>query len=436
MIPLKEVDRHNLNDFVLGKLMCIKLKDLAVKRSLRCFIRYGLALTLVVILAVLMPACSSKSSPTGSSTPAASSTTPPIPGSTQRPGAYGTLTKIDGNTLTLTTTQGPVTVYVGSDTTIQKTVTGTLSDLNEGQSLIVMGTDDESGNITATSIVIQPQGQGASFTPRAGTMPNTGGTGDWPTEGTYPAFPSGGTGNRPTEGTYPTFPSGGMGRGATGSLTKIDGDTLTLTTAQGQVTVYVGSDATIQKTMTGTLSDLYEGQSLTVMGTEDANGNITATYITIQPVAITSPVTTTTPTPTPEATPSPTPGTEQINIGIYSDSDCAKDVLSIDWGSLKPGATSMTKKVYVKDLSNQAMTVTVSVSSSVTTAGITFTNSGPLNMIASSSRPGVWVLTMSLVISSTAESEDLNFNITFTGVGPAVPQFTMNIPSHLSIVAP
>jgi hypothetical protein len=45
-------------------------------------------------------------------------------------------------------------------------------------------------------------------------------------------------------------------------------------------------------------------------------------------------------------------------------------------------------------------------------------------------------LTMSLVVSSTAESGDLNFNIIFTGVGPAVRQFTMNIPSHVSIVAP
>jgi hypothetical protein len=414
--------------------MCIELKGSAVKRSLGYFIRYGLALTLVVILAVLMPACSS--SPTGSSTPAASPTIPSISGSTQRPGANGNLAKIDGNTLTLTTAQGQVIVYVGSDTTIQQTVTGTLSDLSEGQSLTVMGTEDASGNITATSITIQPQGQVASFTPRSGTMPNIGGRGNWPSEGTFPAFPGGGTGDLPAEGTYPTFPGGGMGNAAFGNLAKIDGNTLTLTTAQGQVMVHLGSDTTIRKTVTVTLSDLNEGQSLTVMGTEDANGNITATYITIQPEATPSPVTSTTPTPTPEVTPSPTPGTEQINLGIYSDSDCTNDVLSIDWGSLKSGATSMTKKVYVKNLSNQVMTVTISVPSSVTTAGITFSNSGPLNLVASSSRPGVWVLTMSLVASSTAESKDLNFNITFTGVAAAVPQFTMNIPSHVTIVAP
>jgi Domain of unknown function (DUF5666) len=424
----KQVIGHSLNDFVLGKLMCIKLKDLAVKRRPRDFTRYGLALALVVILAVLMPACSS--------TPAASPTTPSTPDSTQRPGAFGSLTKIDGNTLTLTTAQGQVTVYVGSDTSIQKTTTGTLSDLHEGQSLTVTGNQDASGNITATSIMVQPQGQSALFTPRAGATPNTGGTGGRPSEGTYPAFPGGGTGGNPSEGTYPTFPSGGIGRGATGSLTKIDGNTLTLTTAQGQVTVYVGSDTTIQKNISGTLSDLHEGQSLTVMGNQDASGNITATSIIIRPAATLGPTPAATPSPAPTTTPSPTPGTEQVNIGIYSNADCTKDVLSIDWGSLKSGATSVTKKVYVKDLSNQVMTVTVSVPSAVTAAGITFPNSGPLSLTASSLRPGVWVLTMSLVVSGTAESGDLNFNIIFTGVGPAVPQFTMNIPSHVSIVAP
>ena len=50
---------------------------------------------------------------------------------------------------------------IGSDnTTIQNIMTGTLSDLHEGQSLTVMGPQDANGNVTATSIIIQPQGQG------------------------------------------------------------------------------------------------------------------------------------------------------------------------------------------------------------------------------------------------------------------------------------
>ena len=54
---------------------------------------------------------------------------------------------------------------VGSDTTVQETTVGTLSDLQEGESLTVIGTLDANGNITATSIIIQPQGQGTPPTP-------------------------------------------------------------------------------------------------------------------------------------------------------------------------------------------------------------------------------------------------------------------------------
>jgi hypothetical protein len=71
----------------------------------------------------------------------------------------GTLAKIDGNILTLTTSQGPATVNVSPDTSIQETVTGAVSDLEEGQSLSVIGSSDSNGNVTATSIRIQPAGQ-------------------------------------------------------------------------------------------------------------------------------------------------------------------------------------------------------------------------------------------------------------------------------------
>ena len=246
-----------------------------MKRNLRYFIRYWLALTLVAILAVAISACASTSSPTTSSretptlaptksaTPSESPTTrTPTPIQGQR--ANGTLTKIDGNTLTLTTAQGQVTVKVSSNTSIQKTTIGTLSDLNEGQSLTVIGRQDTNGNITATSlIIIRQRGQGAPSIPPAGATPS----------------PSG----RPTRPGNGTNPAGGTGRGASGTLTKIDGNALTLTTAQGQVvTVKVSSDTSIQKTTIGTLSDLNEGGSLTVIGSQDANGNIIATSIIIR----------------------------------------------------------------------------------------------------------------------------------------------------------
>ncbi len=185
------------------------------------------------------------------------------PGGGNARGAFGTVTKIDGNTLTLTTAQGQVTVKVSSNTSIQKTTIGTLSDLNEGQSLTVIGRQDTNGNITATSlIIIRQRGQGAPSIPPAGANPS----------------PSG----RPTRPGNGTNPAGGTGRGASGTLTKIDSNTLTLTAAQGQVTVKVGSDTSIQKTVTGDLADLQEGQLLTVNGDRNADGIIVAASITIR----------------------------------------------------------------------------------------------------------------------------------------------------------
>ena len=213
---------------------------------------------LVVVLLMLVASCA----PSATSVPKPSPATPTPPTSTtttttptpspptstpptstpRRPRATsGTLTKIDDKTLTLTTPQGPVTVDVTSDTTVQKITAGKLADLEEGQSLTVIGTQDTNGNVT-TSIIIRPQGQG----------------------------------------TPPTPPAGATRRGVSGTLTKIAGNSLTLTTAQGPVTVNVSPNVTLRWITTGMPSDLREGQSLIVLGPQDANGNITATVIIIQ----------------------------------------------------------------------------------------------------------------------------------------------------------
>jgi len=210
---------------------------------------------------------------TSGTPPSGNSTNPGFPGGGAGPGANGTLTKINGNTLTLTTAQELMTVNVSSDTTIQKTITGTTSDLQKGEFLNIIGTQDTNGDIIATSITIQPQSQGAPSTPPAGASAIPSGTPP-SGNGTNPGFPGGGPGGSA---------GGGAGSGTNGTLTKINGNTLTVTTMQKQVTVNISSDTVIQKTTTGTLSDLQEGESLTVIGTKDANGNISATSIIIQP---------------------------------------------------------------------------------------------------------------------------------------------------------
>ena len=155
-----------------------------------------------------------------------------------------------------------MTVSINDTTTIQKTVTGTMADLQQGDFLTVSGTPDASGNIAATAVSVRAAGQG--FPARSpGATP----------------IPRGTSGNA-------TFPNGGAGRGTSGTIASISGNTLTLTTIQGsQVTVNISDTTTIQKTVAGTISDLQAGESLIVMGAPDANGNIIARSISIRPQA-------------------------------------------------------------------------------------------------------------------------------------------------------
>ena len=258
-----------------------------MKFDFRHFLLYGLFLSMVLMVTIMATACSTSPSPatstpispsttvpstsiTPASTPAGSSATS-APNQSLRQGTTGTITSINGNTLSITNLQGnQVTVNVGDNTAIDKTVAGSLADLQPGVFLTVAGAPDTNGNITATSIMIRTQGfstppPGATFAPGTRTT-------------------------RPGNGTGSGFPNGGAGRGTLGTLKSVNGNTLTLTTMQGSdVTVDVNDSTSIQKTIAGTISDLQQGESVTVMGTQDASGNITANVISIRPASQISP---------------------------------------------------------------------------------------------------------------------------------------------------
>lgn len=248
-----------------------------MRTNFRRFIIGGLTVVVAGVLVVGVMSCSSSStSPSAittssQSTPVTTQTTsstlvqPPTTSgsfSGRGGGANGTITQINGDALTLNTQQGSVTVTVGSNTSIQKIVASSISDLQTGQLLSVIGTKDSSGNITATSITARPQKSSSGFTP-----PNGGN------------FTPGGpnrVGSRST--------AGGFGNGTFGTLSSIDGNTLTLTTMQGQqVTVTVASNTVILQYANGSVSDLQIGNSITVMGSRDTIGNINAVSITIRP---------------------------------------------------------------------------------------------------------------------------------------------------------
>ena len=225
--------------------------------------RYLWAATLLfVLLLAALASCAPASTSTPATPNPAPGTSPTSPRTGGRRGTSGTLSKIDGNALTRTTSQGSVTVNIVADnTTIQNVTAGIPADLHEGQYIIAMGSTDAGGTVTAASIMIRPQVQGAP-----------------------PTFYDGATrsDNMSPRGGSPR--SGGGRRGASGTLTKIDGNRLTLTNSQGTATMLIIADnTTIQNFTAGNPADLHEGQILNVMGPQDAGGNVTATSIIIQP---------------------------------------------------------------------------------------------------------------------------------------------------------
>jgi hypothetical protein len=68
------------------------------------------------------------------------------------------------------------------------------------------------------------------------------------------------------------LPNGGNGQFTFGTIQSIDGDTLTVTTADGStVKVEVGDDTQIQVTKEGSVSDLTEGTTIIVSGSRSGD---------------------------------------------------------------------------------------------------------------------------------------------------------------------
>lgn len=67
-------------------------------------------------------------------------------------GVTGTIEKVEGDTIVLSTNDGVVKVKVSDSTIIQKTVEVPVSDLEVGKQVIVAGSANEDGSINARSI--------------------------------------------------------------------------------------------------------------------------------------------------------------------------------------------------------------------------------------------------------------------------------------------
>ena len=86
-------------------------------------------------------------------------------------------------------------------------------------------------------------------------------------------------------GAFPTpsggaIPGGAGGGGTAGTVTRVEGDTIYVETADGStVKVVVGDDTSIQVSQEGSLADISEGSTVFARGTT-SNGELNATSIT------------------------------------------------------------------------------------------------------------------------------------------------------------
>jgi hypothetical protein len=89
-------------------------------------------------------------------------------------------------------------------------------------------------------------------------------------------FPGNGQMPPDRQGTF--FRNGG---GTIGQIKSIDGEVITLSTAENVTTINLTADTVIRQTVTASLTDLQPGMRVTVIGEKDNDGNITATQIQV-----------------------------------------------------------------------------------------------------------------------------------------------------------
>lgn len=104
--------------------------------------------------------------------------------------------------------------------------------------------------------------------------------GQLPADGsTFPGgvAPDGSMNGAPPAGQFP----GGPGGGTTGIVKTVDGDVLTISTAQDVTTVNLTDTTIVQETVNGTLTDLQPGVRVRILGQADDQGAISASQIVI-----------------------------------------------------------------------------------------------------------------------------------------------------------
>lgn len=78
----------------------------------------------------------------------------------------GTVTAVQGSTITVQDTSGSSKLVItGSSTTVENTVSASLSDVAVGTSVMASGTSNSDGSVTATTIQLNPSTGGLGIPP-------------------------------------------------------------------------------------------------------------------------------------------------------------------------------------------------------------------------------------------------------------------------------
>jgi hypothetical protein len=168
---------------------------------------------------------------------------------TNRRGVAGTIQSISGSTLNVAGRNGQVVkVITSASTKVTKVTSASVSDIGNGDVVLVVGANSGTNSVAADRISIM-------------STTGTGGNG-----------PGGAGLRRP-------FAGGGA---TVGAVSSANNGTLTVTEADGTaVTVTTSGTTTVSKTVGSSVADLATSQSVVVRGTANADGSLNATQIQV-----------------------------------------------------------------------------------------------------------------------------------------------------------
>jgi len=199
---------------------------------------------------------------------------------------------INGDTLTVQTSQGVQQVQVAANAPVQITATGTVADLTRGDRVTVGYQRALDGTITALSITELPTstspttsgGSTGNAAPGGGGFFRGGGGGFAPggSGGTF--FRRGGSANGDgAAGGGTGAGSSGAGAPLIGTIGSVSGNVVALETQQGELKLTTNNQTVIRHTTDGTVANLKAGMSVIAIGAKDSNNVVQARDVRVVP---------------------------------------------------------------------------------------------------------------------------------------------------------